>query len=630
MLIAMMLQLPFLTKGQFNRDMAKDLVLNRILAADTGHIDVYAALDSVPYGDSINLIDGTTISAPFPYNWVFFSNDHPNVAWFHPCRYVIINTSNGDYAIDSSQFYPRILTTGYEVILQESKFSGIPVPPCQDSDPTYASPNPHLHALLIGGTDDATFNGQNIMWDDDLSVIYNTLLEKGYEKDNITVLDYDGELGHINWGGDLNNDGQSDINGGAFRSIINNTFDSYLPGGSRALNQEDQLFVYATDHGTFDNTLTGKISALCLPSESGTAFYHYSSTEMMQRVQQINCAQMIFVIHCCFSETFGDLANDPNAVTKNRIVLPACKIDEGTAFEIFMTNYGYLEETYYLSAALRGYYPGTVPWKWGCRVGEFPFLTWYQPTPPGNWYGLGHPADYNPDSGSPSGYSGLPPITPAIPGNNDGFTQIIEAFNYANCMDTYSPNGYFNTGGHFAPATPLYVINNGFSNDDLFCLNGIAGNTSSNLPTAQAVESRSYLLGGNLNVHSPLTIGANSTFTMGVVPSIISVDEGSSFMAGSNLIINGISNSSTGIYIHNTGNELSLDQAQFSGAFLNNNGDKLTITHNSSFLNTIVESHRGKVKIDGTSSFTNTPLRLDDHDQSSTSEATIDNCTFLV
>jgi hypothetical protein len=45
-LVAIILQLPFYSIGQFSREQAKDLVLNQILAHDTGHINVYSSYDA--------------------------------------------------------------------------------------------------------------------------------------------------------------------------------------------------------------------------------------------------------------------------------------------------------------------------------------------------------------------------------------------------------------------------------------------------------------------------------------------------------------------------------------------------------------------------------------------------------
>ncbi len=60
-----------ITFAQFTRQQAIDKVLNEIVVADTGSIDVYASYTLSSYQDSINLIFDTTLLCPFNYSWVF-------------------------------------------------------------------------------------------------------------------------------------------------------------------------------------------------------------------------------------------------------------------------------------------------------------------------------------------------------------------------------------------------------------------------------------------------------------------------------------------------------------------------------------------------------------------------------
>jgi len=282
---------------------------------------------------------------------------------------------------------------------------------------------------------------------------------------------------------------------------------------------------------------------------------------------------------------------------------------------------------------MRGYYPGSggsnigsVPWKWGCQVGSFPFIHY-------NWDSHVHPADdYNPDNGDPSAYDNPPPLGSVTAGNSDGYNQIIEAFNYANCMDSYSYYGFFGDVGHAVIETPQYGINNGFSitdpsKDDLFCLNGIAGNTLTGF--SQTVDSRSYLLGGPVNVLSDMNILQSATLTMGVDNSIIDIKPNSQFSVQPNVTFIGTGQySNTGLFIENTSNLLDLEHATFNSAFLQNYGQPLTIGNNSSFNDySIVNSNRGNVTIKN-STFTNSLLYLEDQDQLSTNTAQITGCQF--
>lgn len=451
------------------------------------------------------------ISLPYASNWVFLSDDVPFAYWCHPCRYVIIDSSNGDYTIDSGDIYPVDFKKEYEIILQIPVSPASPLP-CSDINPTSASPNSHLHAVLISGGDAPTFLGN-------LALIYNTLIEAGYPKKNITVLYDTGWYSGIRWNGDFDQNDTIDITNAAYRGLIDTTFKK-LSGliGNEPLNNEDQLFVYVTGDGDFVQSLPDSVSSIDIPLRGSSNSGDYTSTNLVTAVHNIPCAQMIFVMQQCHSGGFDSaLISDNSAACKNRIVQTACGKHEIAHIEYWITSgqlYG--EFTYYWSAAARGYYPGTVPWKWSCRVGDFPFSTW-EPDYPNNWQGQGHPPDYNPDNGDPVLLYGNGVDT----GNSDGYTQFKEIYNYANCMNTITHNGYYNPYyTSLLSENPDHDINNGFGSDDLFCLNGIAGNTSTSFVT-QTVDSRSYLLGGNLNIFSNININSNAQLTMGVDNAII-------------------------------------------------------------------------------------------------------------
>jgi len=318
-LFAVILLLPFFSLGQFTRQQAKDLVLKQILASDTGHIKVYSSLDTIPDTSNIILSNGQTITPPYQSNWVFFSDDYPFATWFHPCRYVLVNSSNGDYTIDPAGIYPFDFQNAYGLILAPAILPPY-VPPCQDIDPTYATPNPHLHAVLIAGATYIPISGnQQTNFDGDLSLIYNTLIERGYPPSNITVLDYNGDCNRIEWNGALAGGTNCVITGPAYRSWIDNVFSSFYPNnGSTTLYPDDQLFVYVTDHGTaVSTTNNGLISAMCIPS--GPNYLdptdYYTSNDMINAVRPIQCAQMIFLFQCCQAGTFQTLLNDGSALT---------------------------------------------------------------------------------------------------------------------------------------------------------------------------------------------------------------------------------------------------------------------------------------------------------------------------
>ncbi len=60
-----------LATAQFTRQQAIDKVLNEIVVADAGNINVYAAYTLKDFQDSIVLAFDKTLLCPYSYNWVF-------------------------------------------------------------------------------------------------------------------------------------------------------------------------------------------------------------------------------------------------------------------------------------------------------------------------------------------------------------------------------------------------------------------------------------------------------------------------------------------------------------------------------------------------------------------------------
>jgi hypothetical protein len=59
--IAIILQLPFSSSGQFSRQQAMDLVMNNVLVDDTGHINLYCSSNTFQVTSKTILGDGDTI-----------------------------------------------------------------------------------------------------------------------------------------------------------------------------------------------------------------------------------------------------------------------------------------------------------------------------------------------------------------------------------------------------------------------------------------------------------------------------------------------------------------------------------------------------------------------------------------
>ncbi|MCX6252670.1 MAG: T9SS type A sorting domain-containing protein [Bacteroidetes bacterium] len=432
----------------------------------------------------------------------------------------------------------------------------------------------------------------------------------------------------------------NEVYGTATHSKIIEIFDSLSVGREWALTPEDQLFVYITGFG--DRIINGssyEYRFQCYTPETQVPCY-FTATKLRDVVHNIKCAQMIFVMQQNYSGGFKDiLINDASAECKNRIVITATDDGSNTPGESYReiwTTCGNIDEfTFYFAAALRGYYQARWPWEWSYAVGTFPF-----DDPFFHWntqgchphYPYPHPSDYNPD----------------YLGNNDGYTQLIEAFNYAKYMDTWCQEGYYNqryTIPLLPPLnvdcdhdyeTPMMGVSAGFSLANLCCLNGIAGTIYPNSGLQTITGARSYLLGGNVNVQSDMQIDANTEITIGVDNAIIDIDPNSTLNVYAGLKLNGASftssSSTNGLRILNYNNTLDLLDVKFNSVNLLNYGSILTIRATdplfpSKFTNCpSINSERGIVSITDCQ-FNNSWLKLNNWDQDSDS-AHIDHCIF--
>jgi len=474
---------------QFSRQQAIDLVLNTILSGETGTVNVHASYNVILDTEHIDKDDYiSSLTCPYPSNWVFFVDDMPVAKWAHPCRYIFVNSSTGDYQVLNDKMYPSGLETDYELI------SHIPVPPSNPQDLTGtpfsnpAPPNDHLYAVLITSYDTKE------QWKD-ICTIYNTLINVyGYKKENIFVHYKFGYSTVMEYGNDFDGgEASNDIDFSSYHNIVQETF-QYLSGELTGnpdipkLQPSDQLFVWAGGHGDGDGYGASHIFLLGGPM---------TDVELASWTSGIECAQMVFYITTCLSGGFIDNLSDvTNTECKHREVHAACDYNEFSTSEVWVTFDGtgtpnvntvnFQENPFYWNAAIRGYFPDfDQPWLnyEGYTVGDFP-LEDYIPNHPGNW---------DPDT------------------NGDGNVTMGEAFEYSNWMDTWTPYGVYESWSGvpyhtYNPPPPFYEI--GFE-EDLLKLNGLAG-----LVTAPVTVQGNFVIGGTLTTDA-FGFGEGVTFDYG-------------------------------------------------------------------------------------------------------------------
>ncbi len=489
-LMAIMMSVSAQNGTGYTKQQADSLMLRSILASDLESSDVYSLDTLINSDDTIWHFDGSFIKSPYNTAWAYFVDDCPFANWVHPCRYIFVNATNGNYQLIYSELppehldftplslFPRPVPASYDYGAIETPM----VKTVQD--------NPHLFAVLICGSESAS----ECRFKNDVSAVYSTLTNVyGCPKNNIYVL-YN--TGSSLFGNDFDGDGGNDIHNNANKETITQVFNE-LSGKSNdypeipELDEDDQLFIFVDDHGGRSNGI----------SYFSTPTGVYKDTTMARDLEQVKCAQMIVLMQPCKSGGFPVRLTDYvnyNVQCKNRSVHSAAN-DEWSWSENILTNNKFCEFTYYWVAAARGYYPAcdpiswqnTHPWNNSYMVGTNPFIPWNPDIFP-SYNHQNHP-DFNPDT------------------NNDGYIQMEEAFNYADALDRYSPNGFYHSfyyNNTLVTENPQQSINIGFdSNDYLLTLGGIAGLVS----VSQSIDNRNYLCGGNLTIDQ----GKSVTFNTG-------------------------------------------------------------------------------------------------------------------
>ena len=545
-----------------------------------------------------------------------------------------MDTITGNFQTTDEDFYPFAFGTAdsvdFDLVKQIYCYPAANIPPGQNTQTRSVTVNDHLYAVIIV-TQDAILNPHqeyhNFFWDD-ASAMFCTLVNVyGYSKDHIYVHYYNGTSPKS--GGDLDKDEPNhdyDIDYPASKSRILETFDN-LAGTSNsdpnipALTPSDQLFVFIEGHGLKLNNHSSLVCAYPGP------YYNYLyDNELAQHVENINCAQMLFLVQPCFSGNFATELTDYSNYTvscKNRTVHTATSADLYSTTESYMTNNQYMEYSFYWTAAARKGYPiFNQPWKtYDYEPGEFPFDQYY----PFN----DHPDDHDPDL------------------NGDGFVQMEEAFAYADYMDAWSVTGYYHPDNqcwecYEEPQNKDKIgYDNGTKYNNLITLFGISGSV---LDDDYLLTNRNYMAGNTITVPEDMTftIDNNASIYLTGEDGKIEVSEDGQLDLNEDVNVNNNSISVHG-YIEvepnvtfnnvtislNNDNSTTFEQTTFDGSELTSYCPNLDIS-NSSFTSQgylMTNLYNGNININNTS-FNNTWLYMENKSNIHGLLATVNNCTF--
>lgn len=307
-------------ENYITQNAAWDIVKENILKELNG-INVYASSSVLAPNKAIATWNGEEITPSYE-SWFFFIDDMPFCNWTHPCRYVYVDTREGKVTIMSKRHPP--LNIEMKPLIQNTikNTHRLSTFPKQNSHSRKQSGTRSLHqyAVIISGGG-CMYSNWERYWND-CSAIYQVLINVyGYSKQNIYVLMADGTNPnidrHMNDGTyessplDLDGDGLADIQYDATRSSITSVFNTL----SNILTEEDDLFIFTTDHG---DRIDGNHVVMCL--WNGEIFHDY---EFASYLNNLSPKQINICMEQCYSGGFID-----NISRNNVVISTACRYDE--------------------------------------------------------------------------------------------------------------------------------------------------------------------------------------------------------------------------------------------------------------------------------------------------------------
>jgi hypothetical protein len=251
-LMLMLWSWPALSAEILSSNEAIDRVVQELLPGgrDAVSLKIWGPL---PAGTPLRSTHDLILTTPAP-GYSIYIDDHPTANLFHPVRYAFVETSTGALHVMASVYppaneeqYQRFPTAIGDRLLAVTNR----VPNFTPSKPLPPPTRGDRWAVLLNGG----FNQSNnhVRYWNDLSNMYTTLVQiYGYADDHIIVLCSDGlnpapdQSNGQNSNPDLDNDGDADI---MYPCVLSNV-DMVFAWLTNNLAQDDQLFIFTTDHGS--------------------------------------------------------------------------------------------------------------------------------------------------------------------------------------------------------------------------------------------------------------------------------------------------------------------------------------------------------------------------------------------
>jgi hypothetical protein len=424
---------------QVTKEQAINIIMTEVVAGESLNNNVFLYKEQC-LDEKFNLTPYDQIANPYDKSWLFFIDLMPEYGWGHPCKYIFVQESTGNYSILNYTIPPINYWLNWEEVSVPYPHQNV----VQFTDTTFQmssglATDPYKYALLI------TCNA----WDDqarwnNLSLVYTALKEKyGFKDENIFVLSGNGVFDPETMNLDLNGDDyDNDFDGACTKEKITEVID-YL---DTTMTEEDIFLFYATTHGD----ATGEDTTSLRLNDSQPLFDY----ELAEMVDNLTCSQMVFSMDICNAGGMIDDLEGPHRVIQVPVPWGSLVWRGWTYFDFFTYGWG---------TAVRGFHPAsnTEPWTKGDTIGKHPDLSLIYP------------------------YWNMPDTMPdllSFNGNGDGFIQFGEAFNYIKYLDAE------------ADSLGIEYQNHGFIGD-LLTLNGIEGRVD----TSQEIRGN-FLIGRKLTL----------------------------------------------------------------------------------------------------------------------------------
>jgi hypothetical protein len=331
--------------SQINRDDAFAILKNTVLGSSWQDKEIYSLNNIVSNSTIVNTLDSFVVSPDYPC-WFFYIDMDPSAEWWHPCKYVFINASNGTIVemnlhappdMDSLINLNRILPLS--TAIDPNDFYSIPKISTQSNNDDFA--------VIISGGSRIQINWPRY-WNH-CSAVYQVLVNRyGYKRDHIYVIMSDGTNPSPDYNNgsynniipasyplDLDGDGNDDIQYAATKANISFVFNQL----QQRVTTNENVFVFVTDHGGEGSTIT---------LWNGVKM---TKNEFLTEINKINNAK---AINLCMLECFGG-GYASYLTGKNRVITTACSATE-TA-RAMPPNYIYSEFCYHWLSAVTGFTP---------------------------------------------------------------------------------------------------------------------------------------------------------------------------------------------------------------------------------------------------------------------------------